>query len=238
MISRCYFLLFLFCLAWTDLSYSQSGGPTTSASDSTTQVYVYRLTFTNKTGNVNFRSYQGGYYVCDVFGTKGTLVLTQVLGNVRSYYTYTNFGQVFAVTKAGERRAVMVGSLYTGPSGSQATSSVTSAVTNMTLYAMGEAEETKAHSFSFGEATLSYAKELKGYGIFCDSQEDLPFVLAAGTDTGSSGVVDYTMTFDEGQTETAQTANMSVTEATAKVVEQLTEQKYINGLATGSIPPR
>ena len=233
-------------LALTVVTIALGGLPaksqTTSATTSTgsSPVLVYKLSFVNMGDSVNFRSYQGGYLIFDVgiggYNT-GTVILTQVTGGVRKYYTIKDYGQMFYATKGGATKAVLTGNKSTTPgsttSGTTTSASTTSAATTtIFMYAIGDATSKLELDVRNGAANLAIAKELTGFGIFCDSQEDLPFANAAGEDVGTAGAVSLTLKFDEGLTTFSEENNTTRTDMVTKIQTQLADQDYTNGDAT------
>lgn len=193
-------------------------------------VLVYRLSFRPLGGTINFRSYQGGYYVADIANSSGansgTLILTQASGSTRKYYTLANFGPVIYAIKGNERKAIFTGTKQT----------TSPAITNITFYALGDTTKTGDFKFINGNAKIAYATKLEGTALFVDSQEDLPFAAAPGADLGTAGSVAVTLTLQEGLTERSRVAFVSRNSMVTILQQELAEQKYTNGDApTGAV---
>ncbi len=200
-------------------------GRTASAQTTTTPtgpVLVYKLTFRALPDNISFRPYQGGYYVADIAntsGNSGTLILTQVVGKVRKYYTFVNFGQLFNALKSGDSKAIM--------SGTRTTTSP--AYTNITFYGTGNAEKSEEYKLQNGELKLAIANELNGYALFVDSQEDMPFVMAPGQDIGTAGAMNVSLRYSQGHSEQSAKGSISRTAMVTTIQNQLKEQGYVSG---------
>lgn len=244
MISRFIFSLSLaLCAAVSFVSVAQAqttSSSTTATSSGPSPVLVYKLTFTSMGDSINFRSYQGGYIVFDVGisgSNAGTVVLTQIVGGARKYYTIKDYGQMFFATKGKEVKAVMTGNKSTTPgtttSGSTtSTSSAAAATTSIFMYAIGSASDQLDLDLRNGSANVTIAKSMKGYGIFCDSQEDLPFASAAGEDVGTAGAVSLTLAYDEGLSTFSEKNNSDRATMITKIQTQLANESYTNGDAT------
>jgi hypothetical protein len=183
---------------------------------------VYKLTFRQLADNISFRPYQGGYYVADIAntsGNSGTLILTQVVGKVRRYYTFTNFGLLFNALKGGNSKAIMSGTRQT----------TTPAYTNITFYATGNAEESTEYTLQLGTLDLAYANELTGYAMFVDSQEDMPFVTAPGQDIGTAGAMNLTMKYDQGHSVQSAKNSISRNAMVTEIQNMLRDQDYVSG---------
>lgn len=185
-------------------------------------VLVYRLSFKPLGNSINFRSYQGGYYVADLANgssNNGTLILTQVLGGVRRFYMFNNFGPIVYALKGEERKAIFTGTRQT----------TTPAITNITFYAVGETNKNGDFKFTNGTGKFAYATKLEGYGLFVDSQEDMPFASAPGANIGTAGSVGVTLTLQEGMTERSRIGSVNRTTMVANLLLELAEQKYSPG---------
>ena len=201
--------------------------PSTTATAPSGPVLVYRLTFRPLGDSINFRAYQGGYYVADIANgesNSGTLILTQVLGGTRKYYTLSNYGALFYGVKGGERKAIFSGAKTT----------TTPALTNITFQAVGEISKTQNIELPGGDYKAAIATKLEGVGIFADSQEDLPFASAQGQDLGTAGMVNVTLTLQDGLTENSLKTNISRTAMVTQLQGQLIDQDYTTGDATST----
>ena len=57
-----------------------------SVAGSHAQLVVYKLNFDQAGETINYRPYQGGYYVAPVNGGTGSLILTLTTGGVKNYF--------------------------------------------------------------------------------------------------------------------------------------------------------
>lgn len=210
---------------------------TTTTTSGSSPVLVYKISFTDMGDSINFRSYQGGYLVFDVGYTgsnTGTVILTQVVGGVRKYYTIANYGQMFYATKGNTVKAVFTGNKSTTAGSStttttSSTSTTASATTTIFMYGVGDADKQLDLDLRNGDANVSIATEIDGYGIFTDSQEDLPFATAAGEDVGTAGAVSLHLKYDEGLSSFSEKNNTSRTAMVTKIQQDLAKQNYTNG---------
>jgi hypothetical protein len=216
-------------------AHAQTSSTTTTGSS---PVLVYKIDFSTMGDSINFRSYQGGYLVFDVGYTgsnTGTVILTQVLGGVRKYYTIANYGQMFYATKGNNTKAVFSGNKSTAAGSSTTTTtsstatSTASATTTIFMYGIGDADKKLDLELRNGEANLAIASELEGYGIFTDSQEDLPFASASGEDVGTAGTVSLHLKYDEGLSTFSEKNNTTRTAMVTKIQQELVKDGYVNG---------
>ncbi len=219
-----------------------TGGSTTtapkSAAGAKSQAVVYHLTFSPSGTSINFRNYTNAYYVADlpVYGSGGTLIVTQVVGGVRKFYTYEDFGGMFIAVKGSDKKGVIVGSRTSGSS-SSSSSTTAGANQNITLYAIGDAKGGAdiTNRDVGGTAKALFPTKLEGTAIFVDSMEDYPFAFAPGADVGSAGKLDLTATYDEGMSANSLVRNYSRNGVVASIWALLVSQGYTNASAsTGS----
>lgn len=205
---------------------AQSGGGTGGGGTNVAPVLVYRIQFTGVLSSINFRGFDGGYYVADVnngASNSGTMILTQVVGNTRRYYQLNNFGQLFYATDGKNQKALVVGS-------TTAVASTTVAATRtITFYLTGDAKDKIKLDLVNGSTSINIGKELKGQAIFCDSQEDQPYVLAPGQAVGTAAEVNVTFKLDEGQSDYSEKRNAGRSDMVTKLVNELKANKYVLG---------
>lgn len=182
-------------------------------------VLVYRLNFRPAGDTINFSAYQGGYYVVDVAGGVGSMILTKVLGGTRKYYTLANYGNFFYAVKGSDRKAIMTGSK----------TNTATVISNITFQAIGDLSKDTEFQFTNGEFNLRYATKLEGVALFADSQEDLPFASAPGIDIGTAGTLNVTFVLQEGLTELSRKSFLNRTSMITKLKQQLADQKYTDG---------
>ena len=205
---------------------AQNNGAATTTS-AAGPVIVYRLTFEVTGETINFRPFQNGYYVAPVQGGVGTLILTRQTGNEKSYYTYNNFGELFLAKNGSKRKAVI--SATTTSTGSSSTNA--NAVSTTTLFAIGDASETKELDTAAVSGDVYFADELTGYAVSADSETDLPF-SGSGSDIGVAGATALLAKLDQSRTDAGQKQNFTVLEAVTALIADLTESGYTDGLAT------
>ena len=205
-----------------------------NAQTTSSPVLVYKMEFGKAEDSINFRSYQSGYLVVDA-GATGTntasVILTQVVGGVRNFYYLADYAQMFYAKSSGSVKAVVTGTKTTKPGTTTTggTTTTTTATTSQFIYATGDAGEEKTIELVNGEANVSIAALLEGYGIFCDSQEDLPFATAAGENVGTAGMVTLKLRYDEGQSEAAQKQNQDRVATITAIAKDLANDGYVGG---------
>jgi hypothetical protein len=202
---------------------AQSGGGTNVA-----PVLVYRVQFNEVLSSINFRGFSGGYYIADVnngASDSGTLILLQVVGNNRHYYSLTNFGQMFFASDGRTPKALVVGNA------TSVASTTVAATRTITFFLSSEAKnQIKLDlKLSNGPSNFFIPKELKGQAIFCDSQEDQPFALAPGQAVGTAAEVNVSFKYDEGQTEYSLQRNAGRADMATKLISELKKDKYTQG---------
>ena len=184
-------------------------------------VLVYDLKFEAVGDSVNFRAYDGGYYLASTNTEEdgGTLILFRHTGAQKQYFKYEGFGEIFmAATNGQERKAVL-------------TATAANDVSTTTFFAIGDAtQKTRFIGPSF-EGDIYYARELKGYAVSADSERDLPF---AGTpndpyDLGVAGATVLTCTFNATYTDDPSKPVLSLDSSTTKIVEILEKAGYVDG---------
>ena len=210
-----------------------------STKGATSRAVVYRLQFTPDGDSINFRNYTNAYYLADIplsSTSGGTLILTQVVGGVRTFYTYEDFGGMFIAVKGSEKKGIMVGTRTSASTTASATTT-TGYVQNLTLYAIGKPDEqtdAKNPAIAGENAKTVFPNKLEGTAIFVDSQEDFPFAYVTGENFGSAGVMKLTAEFSEGLSAGSLERNMVRNELVQMLWEQLVAQGFVNASAPTS----
>ena len=184
-------------------------------------VLVYDLKFEAVGDSVNFRAYDGGYYLADRgTGTGGgTLILFRHTGAQKQYFKYEGFGEIFyAATNGQDRKAVL-------------TATAANEVSTTTFFAIGDAKEKVEFTSVDAQGSIYVARELKGYAVSADSERDLPFAGDAEDpyDVGVAGATQLTCRFNETYTEDPKKAMSSLDTITDKMVEVLEKAGYVDG---------
>lgn len=194
----------------------------------TAPVLVYRVQFTGVLSSLNFRGFSGGYYIADVnngASDSGALILLQLIGNARRYYTLNNFGQLFFATDGRNPQAFVVGSTTSvGAVSAPATRTIT-------FFVNSEAKDQVKLNLELSNSPANFfiPKQLKGQAIFCDSQEDQPYVLAPGQASGTAAQVNVSFQYDEGQSVYSLKRNVGRSSMVAKIISELKKDKYTQG---------
>jgi hypothetical protein len=188
-------------------------------------VLVYDLKFVAIGESINFRPFDGGYYLAANGGTEtgGTLILFRYNGSVKNYYKYENFGEIFnAASNGASRKAVL-------------TATAANEVSTSTFYAIGDATEKVAFDGPSATGFSYIAKELKGYSVSADSERDLPFAGDATDpyDLGVAGATSLTCTLNSTYTEDPTKPVLSLADTTTKLLGILEEAGYVDGNPTG-----
>lgn len=203
--------------------FAQSSGSTTTSSTTDSlqlegQVIVYRLSFAQTGDSINYRPYQGGYYVAPLSGGVGTLILTLQTGSKKQYFTYASFGSVFAATSGKKKRMVL-------------SATTTNDISTTTFYAIGELTDTLKSDNRNISAEVSVAKTMKGYSVSADNEKDLVFT-GTGTAIGVAGASILTATLDETLTNVAMDKNQTVALEVTTIQNILKKGGYTDGKAT------
>jgi hypothetical protein len=198
-----------------------TGSTTTTSATSTgsTTMAVYKLSFSPAGESINYRPYQGGYYIAPITGGTGSLILTLTTGGVKRFYTYASFGELFVAVKGEDRKSVL-------------SAAASNTVSTTTFYAIGDANDQMDVESRSAESEVYVAKLLTGYSVSADSERDLPFASSSATDIGVAGASFLRCTLDEGMTKDAIKQQRTLTEQVTEVQTQLTEKGYTNGSAT------
>jgi hypothetical protein len=195
----------------------------TVATTSTGPIAVWRLTFSQTGDSINYRPYQGGFYIAPIEGGSGTLILTLVTGNLKQYFTYSAFGDVFVAVKGKDKKMVL-------------SATAASSVSTTTFYGIGTAD----HEISLDSSNsrnvvgkVYVASKMTGYAVSADSEQDLPFA-GASTSVGVAGASILTAKLDETLTHSGNTANNSVATEATDLQAILAKAGYTDGKATAN----
>lgn len=188
-------------------------------SSSPGQLAVYRLTFDAIGETINYRPYQGGYYIAPIEGGTGSLILLLTSSSGKQYYTYSNFGELFVAVKDDVRKTVL-------------SATAANTVSTTTFFAIGEADERMALETRSAEGDVFVAKRLKGYAVSADSEQDLPYSSSSPSDIGVAGVSALTATLDDGMTQNAIDNNRALADEVTEIETQLQAKGYTSGITT------
>lgn len=202
--------------AATPTSATTSGNLLTSSA-----LVVYKLTFEPAGETINYRPYQGGYYIAPIEGGTGSLILTLTTGGVKTFYTYSNFGELFVAVKYDDRKVVL-------------SATAANTVSTTTFFAIGDANERRNLETRSSDGDVFTAKLLKGYAVSADSEKDLPYSSSSANDIGVAGVSYLRATLDEGLTQDAINNNRTLSAEVTVVQTLLTDDGYTNGSTTNS----
>ncbi len=184
-------------------------------------VLVYDLKFEAVGDSVNFRPYDGGYYLAPrgTDSNGGTLILFRHTGAQKQYFLFQDFGEIFyAATNGQSRKAVL-------------SAAASNFVSSTTFYAIGDAKNKVKYKSLDGEGFLYVAPELKGFAISADSERDLPFAGEADDphDVGVAGTAELTCTLNESYTEDPEELVSTLSTMTSKMLQILAQAGYVNG---------
>jgi hypothetical protein len=179
-------------------------------------VAVYRLTFEETGDSVNYRPYQNGYYIAPINGGSGSLILTLITGNVRQYFSYETFGELFVAVDGKEKKMVL-------------SATAANDVSTTVFYAIGKTEKEIEVESRNSTSKVKVAEKMTGYAVSADSEKDLPFA-GAGTSVGVAGVSILTAKLDSTLTNVAIRDNASVGTEVDEIIAILTAAGYVNGI--------
>ena len=197
-----------------------TGNGTTTTNTNAGPLGIFRMTFSKTGDSINYRPYQGGYYVTPLEGGTGSLILTLVTGNTKQYFTYQSFGDSFVAVNGGTKKMVF-------------SATASNDVSTTVFYAIGETDTDINTDFRNGTVDLKVASKMTGYAVSADSEKDLPF-SGSGNSVGVAGVSLLTCKFDESLTHTANDAGNNVGDAITAIIAQLTKSGYTDGLANST----
>jgi hypothetical protein len=197
-----------------------SGNGSTTTNTNAGPLGIFRLTFSKTGDSINYRPYQGGYYVTPLEGGTGSLILTLVTGNTKQYFTYQSFGDSFVAVKGDTKKMVF-------------SATATNDVSTTVFYAIGDTDTDINTDFRNGTVNLKVASKMLGYAVSADSEKDLPF-SGTGNSVGVAGVSLLTCKFDESLSHTANDAGNNVGDAITAIIAQLTKSGYTDGLANSA----
>lgn len=194
-------------------------GGTTTTSDSG-PLGVWKLTFEQTGDSINYRPYQGGYYIAPAEGGGGTLILTLTTGTLKQYFTYASFGDVFVGVKGTTKKMVF-------------SATASSSVSTTAFYAIGEADkEISLDTFSRNTTgTVLLASKMTGYAVSADSEKDLPYA-GSGNSVGVAGASILTAKLDESLTHNGNTKNNTVAKEVTDIQAILTKAGFADGTKT------
>lgn len=191
-------------------------GGTTSTSDAG-PLGVWKLTFEQTGDSINYRPYQGGYYVAPAEGGAGTLILTLSTGNLKQYFTYASFGDVFVGVKGSTKKMVF-------------SATASSSVSTTAFYAIGLADkEIPLDPASRNvTGTVLLASKMSGYAVSADSEKDLPYA-GSGNSVGVAGASILTAKLDESLTSNGNSKTNSVSQEVSDLQAILEKAGYTDG---------
>jgi len=182
------------------------------------QVAVYRLSFETTGETVNYRPYQNGYYIAPIQGGTGSLVLTQITGGQRKYFSYANFGESFVALSGEKKRMVL-------------SATAANDVSTTVFYAIGTTDKEIEVETRNANSQIKVATKLKGFAISADSEQDLPF-SGAGNSVGVAGASVLTAKYDETLSRAAIRDGLSVAAELALIIDSLESTGYVDGKTT------
>ncbi len=182
---------------------------------------VYKLSFEVAGENINYKPYQGGYYIAPIEGGTGSLILLTATGTVKTYYTYANFGELFVAVKGAARKTVL-------------SATAANSVSTTTFFAIGTAKTQMSIATRAADLDVWVAETLKGYAVSADSERDLPYASTSATDIGVAGVSYITATLDDAQTKDAIATNATLALEVTAVQTMLQELGYVAGTVSNT----
>ena len=189
----------------------------TTATTSTGPIAVWRLTFQQSGDSINYRPYQGGFYIAPIEGGSGTLILTLITGNQKQYFTYSAFGDVFVAVKGATKKMVL-------------SATAASSVSTTTFYGIGTADHEISLDSRNVVGKVLVASKMIGYAVSADSEQDLPF-SGSSSSVGVAGASILTAKLDETLTHTGNTKNNAVSDEVTDLQAILAKAGYTDGKA-------
>ena len=207
--------------ASTTTSEASSTTTTTPAVTTTVvtgSVAVFRLTFEQTGDSINYRPYQGGYYIAPLEGGSGSLILTLSTGTQKQYFSYEAFGELFVAVKGREKRMVL-------------SATATNDVSTTVFYAIGDTDREIEVEGRNAVSKVKVAEKMTGYAVSADSEQDLPFngVTTSNSSIGVAGVSILTARLDETLTNVAIRDDLDVAAEVDTIIAILEGAGYVNG---------
>lgn len=201
----------------TNLPSTKSIGGTT-ATDTTGPIAVFRLTFVATGDSINYRPYEGGFYVAPVEGGPGSLILTLSTSGIKRYFTYASFGDVFVAVKGKSKKMVL-------------SATAASSVSTTVFYALGSADKEIDFETRNSTGSAVVASRMTGYAVSADSEQDLPY-SGSTSNVGVAGASILTAKLDDSLTHTANNNSFAVNDEVTELQNILAKAGYIDGKTT------
>lgn len=201
-----------------------SNAPTTQSlggtvtSDTTGPIAVFRLTFQQTGDSINYRPYDGGFYIAPVEGGPGSLILTLSTGGKKRYFTYASFGAVFVAVKGSTKKMVL-------------SATAASDVSTTVFYALGTADKEIEFDTRNASGSALVASKMLGYAVSADSEQDLPYA-GSTSNVGVAGAANLTVKIDDSLTHTANNKGLAVNDEVTELQNILAKAGYIDGKTT------
>jgi hypothetical protein len=211
---------------------TSTNNPTTQSiggtviSDDTGPIAVWRLNFAVTGDNINYRPYEGGFYVAPVQGGAGSLILTLTTGGKKRYFTYASFGAVFVAVKGSTKKMVL-------------SATAASDVSTTVFYAIGTADKEIDFDTRNSSGSALIASKMVGYAVSADSEQDLPY-SGSTSNVGVAGASTLTVKIDESLTHIANKNGNAVNDEVTDLQNILIKAGYTDGkntTATGNPIP-
>lgn len=196
-------------------------GGTTTTTDAG-PLGVWKLMFEQTGDSINYRPYQGGYYIAPAEGGAGTLILTLSTGSLKQYFTYASFGDVFVGVKGATKKMVF-------------SATASSSVSTTAFYAIGLADKEVPLDVNSRNVTgtVLLASKMTGYAVSADSEKDLPYA-GSGNSVGVAGASILTAKLDESATQNGNSKSNSVSQEVTDLQAILAKAGYTDGTKTAT----
>lgn len=208
----------------TPTATTTSNAPTTQSiggtvvSDTTGPILVFRLTFQQTGDSINYRAYDGGFYVAPVEGGPGSLILTLSTGGKKRYFTYASFGAVFVAVKGSTKKMVL-------------SATAASDVSTTVFYALGTADQEIEFDTRNSSGSALVASKMTGYAVSADSEQDLPY-SGSTSNVGVAGASTLTAKLDETLTHAGNNKGNAVNDEVTDLQNILAKAGYTDGKNT------
>ena len=176
----------------------------------TAQVLVYRIEISQANG-INFHTFDGGFFAAPVLGGTGSFLLTSTAEG-RTFTESASAGTLFTAVGEGKKKAVISATTGTGTA-------------HGAFVALGDIDHSLTVNSPTTSLTVKIAKSLTGSAVSADDESTATAPATDGS-IGSAGFAQIRFVLDEGQTNSANKAGLSLTQTVEQLKVELGREGY------------
>jgi hypothetical protein len=174
------------------------------------QVLVYRMEISQEQG-INFHTFEGGFFAAPVLGGTGSFLLTSTAEG-RTFTESDSAGNLFTAVGEGGKKAVISANTGTGTA-------------HGAFVALGDISYSLSVSSPTTNLSVRIAKTLSGYAVSADDESTVTTPAVDGS-IGSAGYTKIKFTLDEGQTNHANQAGLSLSQTMDQLKTELGREGF------------